>query len=158
VFDSPWAHAVTPHLAIRPPSPKSNPIAGAPIKKGAIRHGDRPLGSSLTSRRGWLAAWLRVRPYVAHTATIFVWISSCKLDGRPIQPHPLCTTRVGALHSPSGSLLTPRASCWTRWRSFDRHVPAAAIVPRDIKVSRYRGPRRSPCALPSDGIAATIWV
>jgi hypothetical protein len=116
------------------------------------------LGSSLTLRRGSLAARLRVHVYVVHTTTIFVWISSTRLDGKPIELHQLCPTCIGALHSPSGSLLTPRASCWTRWRSFDRHVPSAAVVPLDMEVSSYRGSRKSPYALPSDGTAATIWV
>jgi hypothetical protein len=51
----------------------------------------------------------------------------------------LCATRFGAMHSPSGSLLTPRVSFWTHWRSFDRHVPRAAVVSLDLKVSSYRG-------------------
>jgi len=43
------------------------------------------------------------------------------------------------MHSPSGSLLTLRVRYWTHWKSFDRHVPCADVVPRDLKVSRYRG-------------------
>jgi hypothetical protein len=48
--------------------------------------------------------------YVAYAATIFVWIPSTRLGGRPIQRCQLRTTRFGAMHSPSGSLLTPRAN------------------------------------------------
>jgi hypothetical protein len=65
----------------------------------------------------------------SYTTTSFVWISSSRLDGRLIQPCELCATRSGAMHSPSGSLLTLRVSYWTHWKSVDRHVPCADVVP-----------------------------
>ncbi len=99
---------------------------------------DAPFGSSLATRR-LLVAWLCVREYVAHITTAFVWISSSRPDSGLVQPRELCATRFGAMHSPSGSLLTLRVRYWTHWKSFDRHVPCADVVPRDLKVSRYRG-------------------
>jgi hypothetical protein len=65
----------------------------------------------------------------SYTTTNFVWIPSSRLDGGLIQPRELCATRSGAMRSPSGSLLTLRVSYWTHWKSVDRHVPCAAVVP-----------------------------
>jgi hypothetical protein len=112
---------------------------GARLRKGTTRYGSPLFGSSLTLRRARLVTWLCARVYVACTTTDFVWISSARLDGKLIQPHRLCATRCGAMHSPSGSLLTPRVSGWTHWRSVDRHVPCSAVVAFDLKVSSYRG-------------------
>jgi hypothetical protein len=93
----------------------------------------------LTLRRARLVARLGVRIYDAYAATDFVWISSAKLDGKLVQPRQLCVTRFDAMQSPSGSLLTPRVSLWTHWRSFDRLVPRAVVVPFDVNVSGHRG-------------------
>ena len=114
-----------------------------------------PFGSSLTSRR-LLVAWLGAANTLRHP-TDFVWISSTRLDGKPIRPLQLCVTRSGAMHSPSGSLLTPRVSCWTHWRSVDRPVPCAVVVPLDSKVRDTEGSQWvAPCVSfgrgPSDGL------
>ena len=109
--------------------PETTPQSPTPHKKRDDPARIAPFGSSLASQRAVLAAWLCMRMYVAHATTAFVWISSSRLDGKPIQPHLLCATRVGAMLSPSGSLLTPRVSFFSHWKSFDRHVPHAAVVP-----------------------------
>jgi len=108
--------------------PETTPQSPPPHKKRGDPARIAPFGSSLTSRRK-LVAWLGGREYVALTTTDSVWISSARLDGGLIQPRLLCATRSGAMHSPSESLLTPRVSYWTHWRSFDRHVPCADVVP-----------------------------
>ena len=123
--------------APKPASDRTNPAESFQIRKG--RSGtDRPFWKFAGLATSSLVVWLCGCEYVAFTTTDFVWISSTRLDGGLIQPLLLCTTRFGAMHSPSGSLLTPRVSFWTHWRSFDRHVPCAVVVPLDLKVSRYR--------------------
>jgi hypothetical protein len=118
-------------------SERANPSESLLKRKG--RPGtDRPFWKFAYLTTSLLVAWLCVRVYVAYTTTDFVWISSARLEGGLIQPLLLCATRFGAMHSPSGSLLTPRVSFWSHWRSFDRHVPRAAVVSLDLKVSRYR--------------------
>jgi hypothetical protein len=91
-----------------------------------------------TSRR-LLVARLWVHAYVVHHTTVFVWIPSSRLDGGRIPPRQLCATRLGAMHSPSGCLLTPRVSYWTHWKGVDRHVPHAVVVSFGAMAARYRG-------------------
>jgi len=109
-----------------------------PLKEKERPGTDRPFWKFAGLATSLLVGWPRGCEYVAFTTTDFVWISSTRLDGGLIQPLLLCATRFGAMHSPSGSLLTPRVSFWTHWRSFDRHVPCAVVVSLDLKVSRYR--------------------
>jgi len=117
---------------------KPQPICRRPIRKGATRHGTPLLEVRLPhdelARRLAMCAHIRC---VHHDRLCLDF--EPKLDGRLIQPLLLCATRFGAMRSPSGSLLTPRMSFWTHWRSFDRHVPCAVVVSLDLKVSSYRG-------------------
>ena len=41
---------------------------------------------------------------------------------------------------PVGKPANPPREHWAHWRSFDRHVPSAAVVSTDLEVLRYRGP------------------
>ncbi len=106
------------------------------LKKG--RSGtDRPSGSSLTLRRARLVAWLCARAYVAYTTTDFVWISSRGSMVGLFSPSGFAR-HVSALCFPVRKPLTLRVSFWTHWKSLDRDVPGAVVVPLDLWVSRYR--------------------
>jgi hypothetical protein len=118
--------------------PETTPQSPAPHKKRGDPARIAPFGSSLALRRvpssfGCVHALRRL-----HHDRLCLDFEP-RLDGGLIQPLLLCATRFGAMHSPSGSLLTPRVSFWTHWRSFDRHVPCAVVVSLDLKVSSYRG-------------------
>jgi len=83
--------------------------AGHLKRKGTIRHGSPLLEARSPSDELFIARF-GARTYVACTTTAFVWISSVKLDGGLVQPRQLWSTRRGAMHSPSGSLLTTRVN------------------------------------------------
>jgi hypothetical protein len=119
------------------PHVRDQPNRRSPIRKGATRHGSPLLEvrSPCDEFPRRLAVWMRIRRI--HYDRLCLDFEP-RFDGGLIQPLLLCATRFGAMHSPSGSLLTPRVSFWTHWRSFDRHVPCAVVVSLDLKVSRYR--------------------
>ena len=120
--------------------PKNTPQSPPPQKKRGDPARIAPFWKLADLAMSWLTAWLRVRVYVAYTTTTLVWISSASSMPGLFQPQQLCVTRFGAMLSPSRSLLTPRVSFWTHWRSFDRDVPHAAVVALDSRCSSYRRP------------------
>jgi hypothetical protein len=109
-------------------------------------------------------AQLDARTYVACTTTDFVWISSAKLDGGLVRPHRLWSTRRGAMHSPSGSLLTTRVNMFlltgealtitsqtlsSYSSAFDRFEGPSTCVGRPTLVVRTESQRRFGFSKPS---------
>jgi hypothetical protein len=135
----------------------------SPIRKGAIRHGS-PLLEARSPSDEFVIAQLDARTYVACTTTDFVWISSAKLDGGLVRPHRLWSTRRGAMHSPSGSLLTTRVNMFlltgealtitsqtlsSYSSAFDRFEGPSTCVGRPTLVVRTESQRRFGFSKPS---------